>query len=86
MRSSIGPAGINLATFAKFKMQVFSVLSTSFRGLLFILKPLTPISPNNINTIANRQVIRIKKNIYKEIVSWSNAKFSKLTSQELYGR
>ena len=82
MRSSIGPAGINLATFAKFKMQVFSVLSTSFRGLLFILKPLTPISPNNINTIANR----IKKNIYKEIVSWSNAKFSKLTSQELYGR
>ena len=52
-----------------FKMQVFSVLSTSFCGLLFILKPWTPISPNNINRIANRQVIRIKKNIYKEIVS-----------------
>ena len=47
---------------------VFSVLSTSFCGLLFILKPWTPISPNNINRIANRQVIRIKKNIYKEIV------------------
>ena len=52
-----------------FKMQVFSVLSTSLCDLLFILKPLTPISLNNINTIANRQVIRIKKNIYKEIVS-----------------
>ena len=52
-----------------FKMQVFSILSTSFCGLLFILKPLTPISPDNINTIANRKVIRIKKNIYKEIVS-----------------
>ena len=56
------------------------------------LNPLTPmsdqdrISPYNINTISSRQVMRIKKNINKGIISWSNTKFSKLTSQELYGR
>ena len=37
-------------------------------------------------TISSRQVMRIKKNIDKGIISWSNTKFSKLTSQELYGR
>ena len=56
------------------------------------LNPITPmsdqdrISPYNINTISSRQVMRIKKNINKGIISWSNTKFSKLTSQELYGR
>ena len=56
------------------------------------LNPLIPmsdqdrISPYNINTISSRQVMRIKKNINKGIISWSNTKFSKLTSQELYGR
>ena len=30
--------------------------------------------------------MRNKKNINDEIISWSNTKFSKLTSQELYGR
>ena len=44
------------------------------------------ISPYNINTIWGRQVMRIKKNITKGIISWSNTKFSKLTSSELYGR
>ena len=53
------------------------------------LNPLIPmsdqdrISPYNINTISSRQVMRIKKNINKGIKSWSNTKFSKLTSQEL---
>ena len=41
------------------------------------------ISPYNINTISSKQVMRIKKNIIKEIFSWSNTKFSQLTSQEL---
>ena len=56
------------------------------------LNPLIPmsdqdrISPYNINTISSRQVMRIKKNINKGIISWSNTKFSKLTSQELYSR
>ena len=44
------------------------------------------ISPYNIDTISSRQVMRIKKNINQGIVSWSNTKFSKLTSQELYDR
>ena len=35
---------------------------------------------------ASRQVIRIKKNVNKGIISWSNTKFSKLTSKKLYGR
>ena len=54
--------------------------------------PLTPIgehdriSPYNINTMLSRQVMRLKKNISKGIVHWSNTKFSKLRSQDLYGR
>ena len=43
------------------------------------------ISPYNINTISSSQVMRIKKND-KSIISWSNTKFSKLTSWELYDR
>ena len=56
------------------------------------LNPLIPmsdqdrISPYNINTISSRQVMRIKKNINKGIISSSNTKFSILTSQALYGR
>ena len=42
------------------------------------------ISPYNINATSSRQVMRIKKNINLGIISWSNPKFSKLTSQELY--
>ena len=44
------------------------------------------ISPYHIKTISSRQVMRIKKNINKGIICWSNTKFSKLTSQELYDR
>ena len=44
------------------------------------------ISPYNINTISSRQLMRITKNVDKGIISWSDTKFSKLTSQELYGR
>ena len=49
------------------------------------LNPLTPMSdqdrtfPHNINTISNRQVMRIKKNINEGMISWSNTKFSKQT-------
>ena len=59
---------------------------------LNFFNPLTPISdqdrisPCDINTTSRRQVMRIKKNISERIISWSNIKFSKLTSQELYGR
>ena len=48
--------------------------------------PLTPvsdqdrISPYIINTIASRQVMRIKRNSNKGIISWSSNKFSKLKS------
>ena len=40
--------------------------------------PFTPtsdqdvVSPFNVNTISSRQVMRIKKNINKGIISWSN--------------
>ena len=44
------------------------------------------ISHYNINTVSSRQVTRIKKNINQGIISLSNTKFSKLTSQKLYGR
>ena len=44
------------------------------------------ISPNNINTTSNRQVMRIKKNISLGIINSSKTKFSKLTSEELYSR
>ena len=59
---------------------------------LLHLKLLTPkgdqdrISPYNINTISSRKVMRKKKNINQEIISWSSNKFSKLTSQEPHGR
>ena len=49
------------------------------------LNPLTPmsdqdkISPNDINTVSTRQVMRIKKTISLGIISWSNTKFSELT-------
>ena len=56
-----------------------TVTSTSFL-------PFTPtsdqdrISPYNIYTISSRQVMRIEKNINYGIISWSNTKFSELTS------
>ena len=60
------------------------------KKMLFnLLSPMSDqdrISPYNIITISRRQVMRIKKIIDKGIISWSNTKFSKLTSQELYGR
>ena len=50
------------------------------------INPFTPtsdqdrISPYNINTISSRQVMRIEKNINYGNISWSNTKFSELTS------
>ena len=35
------------------------------------------ISPYDINTISSRIVMRLEKNINKEIISWLNNKFSK---------
>ena len=40
------------------------------------------ISPNNINTISSRQVMRIKKNIDWGIINWSKTKFSELTLEK----
>ena len=63
-----------------------------FFGILKEINSLTSmsdqdrISPYNINTTSSRQVMRIKKNIILGIINWSNPKFSKLTSQELYSR
>ena len=42
------------------------------------------IPPYNINTISSKQVMRSK--LYERIISWSKTKFSKLTSNELYGK
>ena len=61
------------------------------RCKLVTINPFTPmsdedrISPNSINTISSRQVVRKKKYINLGIISRSNAKFSELTSKELYG-
>ena len=43
------------------------------------------ISPYTINMISSWQVMRIKRNINKGIIGWSNSKFSKLMSHKLYG-
>ena len=58
---------------------------------LYHVNPLTPtsdqdrISPDKINTISTRWVMRIRKNINLGIISWSNTKFSELSLLELYG-
>ena len=44
------------------------------------------ISPYNINTILSRQVLRINQKVNEGLISWSNTKFSELTSKELYDR
>ena len=50
------------------------------------VNPLIPMSDKgrislyNINTIATIQLMRIEKNIRLGIISWSNTKFSELTS------
>ena len=36
------------------------------------------ISPYDINTISSRIVMRLEKNINKEIISWLNTEFSEL--------
>ena len=46
----------------------------------------TEFFSHNINIIWSRQVMRIKNNISEGIISWSNTKFSKLTSHDLYMR
>ena len=59
---------------------------------LTFINPLSPtsdqdrISPYTICSILSRKVMRIKKNINWGIICWSNSKFSKLTSYELYDR
>ena len=62
-------------------------LDVWFKGDLWEdVNPFTPtsdqdrISPYNINTISSRQVMRIEKNVNHGIISWSNTKFSELTS------
>ena len=40
------------------------------------------ISYNIFSMMSSRKVMRIRKNINKGIISWSNIKFSKVTSQD----
>ena len=44
------------------------------------------ISPSNIKTISNTQVLENKENMNLGILSWSNNKLSKPKSQKLYDR
>ena len=67
---------------------IITIISKVFRSQVNLLTPMSDedrISPNSINTILSRQVVRIKKYISLGIISRSNAKFSELTSKELYG-
>ena len=69
---------------------IITIITIISKVLRSQVNPLTPmsdedrISPNSINTILSRQVMRIKKYISLGIISRSNAKFSELTSKELY--
>ena len=79
----------------KSKGSTFSTVTLYFKTLSvapvwdWSLNPWSPtrdierISPYTISTISSRQVMRIKKNTNQGIISWSNSKFSKLTSYEL---
>ena len=67
---------------------IITIISKVFRSQINLLTPMSDedrISPNSINTISSRQVVRKKKYINLGIISRSNAKFSELTSKELYG-
>lgn len=67
-------------------------ITTGHVSLAWMIDSLTPtsdqdrISPYRINTISNRQMMRLKKKINWEIISWSSTEFSKLASPELYCR
>ena len=49
-------------------------------NILTTMSDQNTISFHNINTKSSRQVMRIKKSINDGIITWSNAKFSELTS------
>ena len=49
------------------------------RQKLTLMSDQERISPYHINTTSSIEVMRTKKNINSGIMSWSNAKFSKLT-------
>ena len=49
-------------------------------NILTTMSDQNTISFHNINTKSSRQVMRIKKRINNWIITWSNAKFSELTS------
>ena len=49
-------------------------------NILTTMSDQNTISFHNINTKSSRQVMRIKKSINNGIITWSNAKFSELTS------
>ena len=56
------------------------------------INPLSPISDQErissytISTVSSRQEMIIKNNMNQGTIGWSNSKFSKLTSYELYAR
>ena len=52
-------------------------------NLLIPMSDQARISLDQINTIWNRQVMRIKKNSNVWIISWFNTKFLEQTSKEL---
>ena len=60
-------------------LRIMSHVSINLQ-LSFIVNDQDKISPNCINTISSRQVMRIKTNFDYGTISSSNTKFSKLTS------
>ena len=67
----------------------FTIITIISKVIRSQVNPLTPmsdedrISPNSINIILSRQVVRIKKYISLGIISRSNTKFSELTSKQI---
>ena len=66
-------------------LRIISHVSINLQ-LSLIVNDQDKISPNHINTISSRQVMRIKTHFNYGTISSSNTKFSKLTSQESYKR
>ena len=68
------------------EMLVLLYYATSTIKLFTPMSDHDRISPNNINTVSSRQVMRIKKKLTRGLYNLIQYQIPQVTSQELYGR